>query len=99
MSYREVFFAIMDFKMNKKIPKTSVEEIWRYVGTFENMRKLFCEIIARGEMTIEDEFFIFSKVGDLEARMLKYSLNLERQLKRKRKLDYVAPIPREVRFY
>ena len=37
---RDVFFAIMGFKINEKIPKTSVEELWRYVGTFENMREL-----------------------------------------------------------
>ena len=30
--------------------------------------------------------------------MLKYSLNLEKQLKRKRELDYITPTPREVRF-
>ena len=30
--------------------------------------------------------------------MLKYSLNLKKQLKRKRELDYVAPTPQEVRF-
>ena len=42
------------------------------------MRELVCEIITCGEMTIEDEFFIFSIVGDLRARTLKYSLNLER---------------------
>ena len=59
---------------------------------------MVCEIIAYGEMTVKDEFFIFSTVGDLGARTLKYSLNLERQLKRKRELDHVAPTPREVRF-
>ena len=54
--------------------------------------------IACGEITVEDEFCIFSIVGDLGARTLKYSLNLEKQLKSKRELDYVAPTPREVRF-
>ena len=88
----------MDFKINEKIPKTSIEELWQYIGTFENMRKLVCEIIAHGEITVEDEFFIFSTVGDLGARTLKYSLNLEKQLKRKRELDHVTPTPREVRF-
>ena len=73
MSYR-VFFVIMDFTINKKIPKTSIEELWRYVGTFENMRELVCEIIAHREMTIEDEFFIFSTAGDLGARMLNIHL-------------------------
>ena len=72
--------------------------MWWYVGTFENMRELVLEIIACGEMTIEDNFFIFSTVGDLGAKTLKYSLNLEKQLKKKRELDYIAPTPREVRF-
>ena len=86
----------MGFKINEKIPKTSIEELWRYIGTFENIRELVCEIIARGEIIVEDEFFIFSIVGDLGAMMLKYSLNLERQLKRKRELDHVAPTPQEL---
>ena len=56
---KDVFFAIMGFKMNKKVPKTSIEEMWQYVGNFENMRELVCEIIAYREMTVEDDFLFF----------------------------------------
>ena len=75
---RDVFFAIMGLKINERIPKTVVNEMWQYVGTFENMQELVYEIIACREMIIEDNHFIFSSMEDLGARTLKYSLNLEK---------------------
>ena len=46
--------------------------MWWYVGTFENMKELVCEIIAHGEMIVEDNLLIFSIIKDLKARTLKY---------------------------
>ena len=75
-----MFFLLMDYGMNERIPKTELVEIWRYVGTFENVRELVG--VACGEMIVEDNLFIFFTMGDLGARTLKHSLNLEKQPRR-----------------
>ena len=65
----------MGSKINKKIPKILVEEMWQYVGNFENMRESVYEIIACREMIVEDDFLFFPqwktwKLGRLNIHLI-----------------------------
>ena len=42
------------------------------------MRELVCEIIACGELIVDNNLFIFSTKGDLRARTSKYAFNLKK---------------------
>ena len=80
----------MNYRMYDKIPKKKMVDMWKYIGSFENMKELVCEIVARGELIVEDNLFIFSTIGDLGVRTLKYAFNVKNQLKEKRELDAIV---------
>ena len=64
--------------MYEKVFQEAMADLWKNAAIHENMRDLISEIVARGDVTVEDNVFVFSTVGELEARTLKYTLTLEK---------------------
>ena len=80
---RDVFFYIMNIGRHKRISPEILADLWKDAIAYENMGDLICEIVARGNITIEGNMFVFSTIGDFEASTLKYVFTLENQLKKK----------------
>ena len=62
---RDVFFYIMDIQMYEKIFQEDMAYLWKDAMAYGNMRDLMCEIVARGDIIVEDKLIVFFIIVDL----------------------------------
>jgi len=73
------------------------DDIWELADQFENMHNLICagicEMLVQADLYLEDWFVLLYLIANVGARFLLYYINLEKQLRLRRQIDWTPAPP------
>jgi len=76
--------------------KEEFDYIWTTANQYENQQNLLCEVLARGDVVLEDWTFLFYPIADIGTRVFLYYMGLEQQMEQQRQIDLVEQSMRQV---